>query len=62
MLVEAALARVRRRGARECFLEVRESNLAAQSLYAQCGFEPVGKRRRYYSNPPEDALVMRARV
>lgn len=62
MLVEAGLARARRRGANECFLEVRVSNLAAQALYAQCGFEPVGRRKRYYSNPPEDALVMRAPV
>ena len=61
-LVDAALRRARKRGAGECFLEVRESNQAAQALYAKCGFEPVGKRRRYYSNPTEDALVMRARL
>jgi ribosomal-protein-alanine N-acetyltransferase len=61
-LVHAALERVRDRGARECFLEVRESNDAAQALYRQCGFEVVGRRRRYYSTPTEDALVMRATV
>lgn len=59
-LVEAALERVGRRGARECFLEVRESNLGAQALYRECGFEVVGRRRRYYTAPVEDALVMRA--
>jgi [ribosomal protein S18]-alanine N-acetyltransferase len=58
-LVEAVLERVRGRGARECFLEVRESNLAAQALYASLGFTRVGRRRAYYAKPTEDALVMR---
>ncbi len=61
-LVEAALERVGRRGARECFLEVREANRGAQTLYRQCGFEVVGRRRRYYTAPVEDALVMRAEI
>jgi [ribosomal protein S18]-alanine N-acetyltransferase len=59
MLVEASLRRVRRRGARECFLEVRESNLGARRLYEEMGFAAIGRRRRYYSSPVEDALVMR---
>ena len=59
MLVEAALRRVRRRGARECFLEVRESNLVARRLYEELGFTAIGRRRRYYASPVEDALVMR---
>ena len=59
VLVEAALARVRQRGARECFLEVRESNLVARRLYEGLGFASIGRRRRYYSRPVEDALVMR---
>ncbi len=58
-LLTAAMERVRRRGARECFLEVRESNLRAQALYRRFGFEVVGRRRGYYSRPTEDALVMR---
>lgn len=60
ILVEAALRSVGRRGAGECFLEVRESNCVAQALYRGCGFEIAGRRRGYYSNPVEDALVMRA--
>jgi ribosomal-protein-alanine N-acetyltransferase len=59
MLVEAALRRVRRRGARECFLEVRESNVVARRLYEELGFTAIGRRRRYYASPVEDALVMR---
>ena len=60
VLIEAALARVQSRGARECFLEVRESNLVARRLYEALGFAVIGRRRRYYSSPVEDALVMRA--
>jgi ribosomal-protein-alanine N-acetyltransferase len=58
-LVEAALERVRDRGATECFLEVRESNATAKALYEHCGFYPVGRRRDYYARPVEDAVVMR---
>jgi ribosomal-protein-alanine N-acetyltransferase len=50
------------RGAREVYLEVRLSNWPAQRLYERHGFEPYGRRRNYYANPREDALVLRARV
>ncbi len=39
-------------------LEVRESNLAAIKLYEKAGFKPVGKRKRFYSDPTEDAVIM----
>ncbi len=39
-------------------LEVRESNLAAQSLYKKHGYTEVGRRRGYYSLPKEDAVLM----
>ena len=39
-------------------LEVRQSNQAAQSLYLKLGFSEIGRRRSYYFNPEEDALVM----
>ena len=58
-LVEAVVERVRARGSRECFLEVRESNQVAQALYRDMGFEVVGRRKAYYALPLEDALVMR---
>lgn len=47
-----------RRGALSALLEVRAGNAAAQSLYASKGFEVVGRRRNYYHDPAEDALVM----
>lgn len=43
----------------EVFLEVRESNTGAQALYISLGFQVAGRRRRYYTDPPEDAIVMR---
>lgn len=39
-------------------LEVRESNSVAISLYLKFGFEIIGKRPRFYTNPDEDALIM----
>ena len=41
------------------YLEVRESNHAARSLYAAIGFEETGRRPQYYQNPDEAAIVMR---
>lgn len=40
------------------FLEVRESNLAAQALYRKCGFIETGRRLGYYEFPNEAAIVM----
>ena len=51
---------LRQDGVRELYLEVRESNRAAIALYRGHGFRPVGLRPRYYRNPAEDALVLRA--
>lgn len=45
-------------GAAIVTLEVRVSNTAAQELYAALGFEPVGRRKGYYSDNGEDALVL----
>ena len=51
------------RGAEQCFLEVRVSNIPAIALYAREGFAPVARRIGYYPSPGgasrEDALVMR---
>ncbi len=45
-------------GCTESSLEVRASNVGAQALYERYGFEVVGRRRHYYSNDREDALIM----
>ena len=39
-------------------LEVRASNTPAINLYAKYGFEEVGRRRNYYEDPKEDAVLM----
>ena len=39
-------------------LEVRESNLPARALYTKHGFNTVGRRKAYYRNPKEDAILM----
>ena len=41
------------------FLEVRESNAAARALYEDAGFEQTGRRKSYYTNPLEDAVLYR---
>ena len=45
-------------GAAYATLEVRVSNARAQSLYTSLGFVTVGKRKRYYEDNGEDALLM----
>ncbi len=47
-----------RLGASRATLEVRRSNDPARMLYEKFGFSVAGVRRGYYSNPPEDALVL----
>lgn len=47
-----------RRGGASSSLEVRESNLAARSMYSRLGYHAVALRKSYYSNPAEDAVVM----
>ena len=59
-LVRAALDEGVQEGCRVAWLEVRPSNAAAVHLYETLGFSTVGRRRRYYSDTQEDALVMRA--
>ena len=58
-LLDAWLARARETHSSAVFLEVRESNAAARSLYEKAGFQQVGRRNQYYSHPAEDALLYR---
>jgi [ribosomal protein S18]-alanine N-acetyltransferase len=45
-------------GCREVTLEVRPSNEVALHLYNQAGFVPIGRRKQYYVDTHEDAIVM----
>jgi ribosomal-protein-alanine N-acetyltransferase len=57
-LLAEGLAQARELGAELAWLEVRTSNLAAQALYESFGFKEVGRRRRYYADTQEDALLL----
>ena len=56
-LMEALLVQARQTNSDAVFLEVRESNTAARRLYQKLGFEETGRRKSYYSNPVEDAVL-----
>ena len=58
-LLTALLDRARETNSERVFLEVRESNQAAGAFYARLGFEQSGRRKLYYANPPEDAILYR---
>ena len=61
-LVTAAMARLQSLGARQVYLEVRESNFAARALYRGFDFVEVSKRVKYYRRPVEDAILLRAAI
>ena len=50
---------LKERGSHWLMLEVRQSNAPARALYAKLGFAEVGRRKNYYRNPKEDALILR---
>jgi ribosomal-protein-alanine N-acetyltransferase len=58
-LLGHALARCAKLGVAQGFLEVRASNQAALNLYGMFGFSVAGRRKNYYPDNNEDALVMR---
>ena len=58
VLLTALLEEAVRRDVRDVFLEVRDDNPVAQSLYRSEGFAEVGRRPRYYQPDDVDAIVM----
>ena len=58
-LIRALVECLQKRDILFLLLEVRVSNMPAIALYNKLGFEQVGCRPKYYSNPREDALVLR---
>jgi ribosomal-protein-alanine N-acetyltransferase len=57
-LLRFSIRRAARAGARRAVLEVRAGNRDAVALYESLGFARLGRRREYYREPPEDALVL----
>jgi ribosomal-protein-alanine N-acetyltransferase len=58
LLLTELLSSAWRRELRWATLEVRVSNQAAIALYQQFGFETAGRRKRYYQDNGEDALIL----
>jgi len=57
-LLDFAVNYCSKQGVENCFLELRASNEAARRLYEKRGFICVGKRKKYYNEPVEDAILM----
>lgn len=58
-LVNALVENLQRMGSHCLTLEVRASNVPAIALYEKLGFSEIGRRKNYYRNPREDALILR---
>ena len=58
-LIRRLIGELDAKGSHSLMLEVRASNEPAISVYRNMGFEEVGRRRNYYRNPREDALILR---
>jgi ribosomal-protein-alanine N-acetyltransferase len=57
-LLDTAIDAGIRAGGRTVLLEVRDGNGPARRLYESMGFAVVGRRRSYYAEPVEDAVIM----
>ena len=58
-LVQEMLERLHALGITAVFLEVREHNGPALAVYEKNGFKAVGRRKAFYSDPTEDAIIMK---
>jgi len=58
-LIDALVTELKAIGSTSLALEVRASNVPAIRLYEKLGFLEVGRRKNYYRNPREDALILR---
>ena len=58
-LVNSLVEQLRKMGSHCLTLEVRVSNAPAIALYEKLDFTEIGRRKNYYRNPREDALILR---
>jgi len=61
-LLTRAVQEAREAGVKQIHLEVRESNGTARNFYLSAGFTVHGRRKNYYSEPLEDAVLMVLRI
>jgi ribosomal-protein-alanine N-acetyltransferase len=62
LLLSNAIDLAKRKKVQWARLEVRPSNLRVISLYERFGFKKIGKRRHYYFDTGEDAIIMGFRL
>lgn len=60
-MLSALIDHCRESGASFLTLEVRQSNAPAIALYESMGFLPEGRRKNFYRQPTEDAILMTKR-
>jgi len=61
-MLDALIAHATQTNGESVFLEVRESNAAARALYVRAGFRETGRRKSYYDNPVEAAILYGLRL
>ena len=59
LLINDLVDKLKEQGSHSLMLEVRASNEPAISVYRKLDFMEVGRRKNYYRNPKEDALILR---
>ena len=59
MILREVMQLAAQAGAAKLFLEMRDSNAAASSLYTAFGFQPAGRRPGYYAHPSDAATIYR---
>ena len=57
-LLDYSMKTSRGKGLESTFLEVRSQNTAAIGLYSAYGFREIARRKAYYRNPTDDAIIM----
>lgn len=62
ILLNETLKELKNKGCVFIYLEVRVSNTSAQGFYEQFEFSATSRRKKYYANPDEDALLMMGRI
>jgi ribosomal-protein-alanine N-acetyltransferase len=62
ILLNEILKELKKKGCVFMYLEVRVSNAGAQGFYEQFEFSAASRRKKYYANPDEDALLMMGRI
>jgi ribosomal-protein-alanine N-acetyltransferase len=62
ILLDESLRELKQKGCVFLYLEVRVSNAGAQGFYERFGFTATSRRKQYYANPNEDAVMMMGRI